>query len=162
MANRPSRIPSPIGWVLGWPLGFEHRSGAMKARYFLVALILLLLVAASLVRGLHRSAADAPPAGTVWFTVGRGAFARTLRLTGLIESTRFHNVAAPRLVGATGPGNNTLVITRLAPSGTHVEVGQVLVEFDRQNQLKAAVDKRTELRDLEEQIRKKRAEQEQG
>src|SRR5947207_7556532 len=135
----------------------------MKARYLPVALILLLvLAAATLVRGLHRSVADAPPAGTVWFTVGRGAFARTLRLTGLIESTRFHNVAAPRLVGATGPGNNTLVITRLAPSGTHVEVGQVLVEFDRQNQLKAAIDKRTELRDLEEQIRKKRAEQEQA
>jgi multidrug resistance efflux pump len=55
-----------------------------------------------------------------------------------------------------------LVITRLTPSGTHVEVGDVLVEFDRQNQSKAAIDKQTELRDLEEQIRKKRAEHEQA
>ena len=36
------------------------------------------------------------------------------------------------------------------------------MEFDRQNQLKAAIDKRSEHRDLEEQIRKKRAEQEQA
>ena len=39
--------------------------------------------------------------------------------------------------------------------------GELLVEFDRQNQLKAAIDKRSEFRDFEEQIRKKRAEQEQ-
>ena len=36
------------------------------------------------------------------------------------------------------------------------------MEFDRQNQLKAATDRRSEHRDLEEQIRKKRAEQEQA
>jgi len=75
-------------------------------------------------------------------------------------------VAAPRLVGATGPGpggggSNSLIITKLVPSGTHVVPGQLLVEFDRQNQLKFAIDKRSEHRDLEEQIRKKRGEQEQ-
>ncbi len=83
-------------------------------------------------------------------------------MTGLVESIHFHNVAAPRLVGATGPGSNTLIITKLMPSGTQVVPGQLLVEFDRQNQLKAAIDKRSEHRDLEEQIRKKRAEQEQA
>ena len=94
--------------------------------------------------------------------VARGAFVKTLRMTGLVESIHFHNVAAPRLVGATAPGSNTLIITKLMPSGTHVVPGQLLVEFDRQNQLKAAIDKRSEHRDLEEQIRKKRAEQEQA
>jgi hypothetical protein len=42
-----------------------------------------------------------------------------------------------------------------------VNPGDLLVEFDRQNQLKAAIDKRSEFRDFEEQIRKKRAEQDQ-
>ena len=55
--------------------------------------------------------------GTASLKVARGAFVRTLRMTGLVESINFHNVAAPRLVGATGPGSNTLIITKLMPSG---------------------------------------------
>lgn len=106
-------------------------------------------------------ARDTPQGHGTW-KVERGAFVKTLRMTGLVESIRFHNVAAPRLVGATGPGSNTLIITRLRPSGSHVAAGDLLVEFDRQNQLKAATDRRSEHRDLEEQIRKKRAEQEQA
>jgi HlyD family secretion protein len=136
----------------------------MKTRYLLLALILVVLTGAlAIVRGVRVSGSDDPARrGTASFTVKRGAFTKTLRMTGLVESIRFHNVAAPRLVGITGPGSNTLIITKLTPSGTRVETGQVLVEFDRQNQLKAAIDKRTEHRDLEEQIRKKRAEHEQA
>jgi HlyD family secretion protein len=93
--------------------------------------------------------------------VARGPFVRSLRLTGIIESVRYHNVAAPRLVGVTGPGSNTLIITKLARSGAQIAEGDLLVEFDRQSQLKAAFDKRAEYLDLEEQIRKKRGEQEQ-
>ena len=136
----------------------------MKTRYLLLALILVVLIGAlAIVRGVWASGSDDPVRrATASFTVKRGAFTKTLRMTGLVESIRFHNVAAPRLVGITGPGSNTLIITKLTPSGTRVETGQVLVEFDRQNQLKAAIDKRTEHRDLEEQIRKKRAEHEQA
>jgi len=140
----------------------------MKKSYLLLALILVVLVGAlAFVRGVR---AGGPPddanagarqvAGSL--KVARGAFVKTLRMTGLVESIHFHNVAAPRLVGVTGPGSNTLIITELTPSGTQVIAGQVLVEFDRQNQLKAAIDKRSEHRDLEEQIRKKRAEHEQA
>jgi HlyD family secretion protein len=136
----------------------------MKKQHLLVALILVVLVGGvAIVRGVRASGADGEvPQGTAGHKVARGVFARTLRMTGLVESIRFHNVAAPRLVGATGPGSNTLIITRLMPSGSHVVPGQLLVEFDRQNQLKAATDRRSEHRDLEEQIRKKRAEQEQA
>jgi len=133
----------------------------MKRPYLVVALILVLLVGAlALVRGVRAGGPpDAvAPQGTAALKVARGAFVKTLRMTGLVESIHFHNVAAPRLVGATGPGSNTLIITKLMPSGTVVVPGQLLVEFDRQNQLKAAIDKRSEHRDLEEQIRKKRAE----
>jgi HlyD family secretion protein len=136
----------------------------MNTRYLVLALIVVGLVGGlAIVRGVRANGTDdRGRPGIASFTVKRGAFTRTLRMTGLVESIRFHNVAAPRLVGTTGPGSNTLIITRLTPSGTRVETGQVLVEFDRQNQLKVAVDKRTEHRDLEEQIRKTRAEHEQA
>jgi len=141
----------------------------MKKPYLLLVIILVVLVGGlAIVRGVRAGGTDAggeddeATQGSASFKVARGAFVKTLRMTGLVESIHFHNVAAPRLVGATGPGSNTLIITRLAPSGTPVVAGQLLVEFDRQNQLKAAIDRRSEYRDLEEQIRKKAAEQEQA
>ena len=134
----------------------------MKRKYLLLALVVIAVGAggATLLQGLS---AD-PPAitrGTGSAQVGRTAFVRALRLTGIIESVRYHNVAAPRLVGVSGPGANTLIITKLVRGGGQVAAGDLLVEFDRQNQLKAAFDKRAEYLDFEEQIRKKRAEQEQ-
>jgi HlyD family secretion protein len=140
----------------------------MKTLYLLLGFILVVLIGAfAVVRGVRavgpgEEAADQARQGTATLKVARGAFVKTLRMTGLVESIHFHNVAAPRLVGATGPGSNTLIITKLMPSGSLVVPGQLLVEFDRQNQLKAAIDRRSEYRDLEEQIRKKRAEQEQA
>src|SRR5688500_5435242 len=138
----------------------------MKKPYLFLALVLAGLVGVfAIVRGVRAAGPEGEttqesPAGSV--KIARGPVVKTLRLTGLVESIRFHNVAAPRLVGATGPGSNTLIITRLRPSGSRVAPGDLLVEFDRQNQLKAAADRRSEFRDLEEQIRKKRAEQEQA
>jgi HlyD family secretion protein len=134
----------------------------MKKSYLLLGLVPVLLGMVAIVRSVRASSPgnDALQA-TTSYTVARGPFVKTLRVTGLVESIRFHNIAAPRLVGATGPGSNTLIITRLRPSGTRVEPGQLLVEFDRQNQLKAAMDRRSEYRDFDEQIRKKRAEHEQ-
>jgi RND family efflux transporter MFP subunit len=136
----------------------------MKKRLLLLAIPLVALVGGlAIVRGVRASGTDDEAfQGTASYKVARGAFTKTLRMTGLVESIQFHNVAAPRLVGATGPGSNILIVTRLMPSGSLVTPGQVLVEFDRQNQLKAATDRRSEHRDLEEQIRKKRAEQEQA
>ena len=134
----------------------------MKKPFLLIAVLLSLAGALAVVRGVPAASSDEEaPQGTGTFKVARGALVKGLRTTGLVESIHFHNVAAPRLVGTTGPGSNTLIITRLTPSGTVVVAGQPLVEFDRQNQLKAAIDRRSEHRDLEEQIRKKRAEHEQ-
>ncbi len=87
--------------------------------------------------------------------VKRGDFARTLRLHGVVEAVEFYSVAAPRLAGP----NFTLVITKLAPTGSNVKKGDLLVEFDRQTQQKNALDREAEYRDLEEQIAKKRADQ---
>lgn len=89
-------------------------------------------------------------------TVRRGEFIRTLRVTGTTEATQSYVVAAPTL---TGGGLGSLVITHLAPSGAKVHKGDLLVEFDRQNEIKNALDKKAEYEDLLAQIRKKQADQ---
>ena len=132
----------------------------MPRKYLLVGIVGVILTAAvfALMPGV-RAEDPAPPRASAGVQVARGPFVRALRLTGIIESVRYHNVAAPRLVGVTGP--QTLIITKLERGGAQVESGGLLVEFDRQTQQKAAFDKRAEYLDFEEQIRKKRAEQDQ-
>jgi multidrug efflux pump subunit AcrA (membrane-fusion protein) len=88
--------------------------------------------------------------------VERRDFVRTLRIHGVVEAVESHTVAAPRLAGS---NLNALTITRLATSGERVKAGDLLVEFDRQNEIKNALDKEAEYRDLEDQIKKKQAEQ---
>ena len=62
--------------------------------------------------------------------------------------------------GSGGGGRESLVIARLAPPGARVARGDVLVEFDSQNQEKVAFEKTAEYREFVEQIAKKRAEHE--
>jgi HlyD family secretion protein len=81
---------------------------------------------------------------------------RSIRLHGMVEPVRSYPVLVPRL---TGQGNNSVVITHLTRPGTHVRKGDLLVEFDRQAQMKTANDRQAEYRDLVEQIAKKRADQ---
>ena len=55
------------------------------------------------------------------------------------------------------PNSQSLVITKLIKAGAPVEKGDLLVEFDRQTQLATALDRRAELNDLDQQIKKKDA-----
>jgi HlyD family secretion protein len=80
-----------------------------------------------------------------------------LRLHGSIEPVRSHGVVVPRLTGSGNTG--TLVIVHLVKPGTRVKRGDLLIEFDRQAQLKAANDRQAEYRDFVEQINRKRGEQ---
>ena len=79
-----------------------------------------------------------------------------LRLQGSVEPVRSHPVIVPRL---TGPGTGTLVIVHLVKPGTRVKRGDLLIEFDRQAQIKTAHDREAEYRDFVEQINRKRGEQ---
>ena len=79
---------------------------------------------------------------------------RAVRLSGTVEAVEATTIATPRLAG---PNKNSLVITKLVKPGTTVEKGDLLVEFDRQTQIATALDRRAELNDLEQQIRKKEA-----
>jgi HlyD family secretion protein len=88
-------------------------------------------------------------------TAARRDFVRSVRLSGTVEAVEATTVSTPRLAGQ---NNQSLVITRLVKPGSMVHAGDLVVEFDRQDQLKNALDRRVELNDLEQQIKKKDAE----
>lgn len=79
-----------------------------------------------------------------------------LRLTGTVEAVRTRTVMVPRLAGQS---LSNLVITYLVPPGAKVKAGDLLVEFDRQEQRRIAFDRQAEVADLAEQIGRKAADQ---
>ncbi len=123
-----------------------------RPKYLYVILALIAVVAAV---GAWKLLSRGPATSTAGIaTVTRGDFARTLRVQGTVEAVSYYSVAAPRLAG---PGSGALVVTRLAASGARVKKGDLLVEFDRQTQIKNALDRAADLTDLEQQIRKMQA-----
>jgi multidrug resistance efflux pump len=102
------------------------------------------------------SSPSSAPADGATAVAARREFLRNVRVTGTVTAVHSTVVSAPRL---SGPNSGSLVITRLVRGGAAVDRGSLLVEFDRQQQLSNAFDRRAEYLDLEEQIRRKRAEQ---
>jgi hypothetical protein len=87
--------------------------------------------------------------------VTRRTFSRTLRLTGLVEAARSTTLTVPRLQG---PGPGVLVVTRLAPGGSTVKAGDIVVQFDPQAQERVAFERRGEYEDFAAQLARKEAE----
>ena len=73
----------------------------------------------------------------------------------MVEPVRSRPISAPRLAGTPGQ----LIVVRLAKAGTRIKRGELLVEFDRTSQIKAARDREYEYRDILSQIEKKKGEQ---
>jgi HlyD family secretion protein len=80
--------------------------------------------------------------------------AQTLRLKGTTEAVESRAILAPLL---SGQQVATLTIIHLTRGGTRVKKGDVLVEFDRQAQMKDYVDKRTEYQKLADQLAQEEA-----
>jgi multidrug efflux pump subunit AcrA (membrane-fusion protein) len=123
------------------------------------AVVLAIVLAVGGFMSIGRGEADPanpPQARSATAAVVRRDFVRVVRLNGTVEAVEATTVAAPRIAG---PGNNSLLITSLIKGGTKVAPGDLLVVFDRQVQLQAAFDRRAELHDLDQQIRRKEAEQ---
>ena len=98
----------------------------------------------------------AASSGTV--AVKRGDFRRTVRLTGGVRAVDSYTVLAPRLSGQM-MGSGNMVITGIVRNGVSVRKGDILVEFDRQNQEKNILDRQAEYDGLVQQIRRKQADQ---
>lgn len=132
----------------------------MKKPLYFVAALAVMGLAVAAAGGLSLRARSAEPqsatATPATVTVQRGDFLRTVRLAGTVEAVQATAIPAPRL---SGQNNSSLVIMRLIKAGTTVKPGDPLVEFDRQDQLRNALDRRAELTDFEQQIRKRTAEE---
>lgn len=84
----------------------------------------------------------------------RKDFVNVLRLSGSTEALRSRPVLAPQLAGAQ---LDSMVVTKLLRAGAPVHKGDLLVEFDRQAQIKDALDKKAAYEDLVDQVIQKRA-----
>ena len=109
------------------------------------------LVSLAFVAGCHAPATTSTPLSASAAGPGPGG----LRFSGTLEAVRSRTIVAPRMSGSYAP----MTITTLAKPGTRAKAGDLLLEFDSQDQMRAASDKRAELVDLDSQIQRKRADQ---
>src|SRR5437660_5330711 len=150
-ATSPSSGPSQVAEA-------PPRSKQPGRRWLFVVVAIAAIVAVVAVLA-HINAASRQDTGkqtTRSTIVEQRDFVHKVRVHGIVEAVESHTISAPRL---SGQGLNTLIITRLVKSGSAVRQGDVLVEFDRQAQLKNVLDKEAEYKGLVAQISKKEAEQ---
>ena len=124
----------------------------MRRPRFLIlfACVAAVVIGALLVR--TRGAEPVPGTKQSTWTIARTDFVRNVRLSGTVEAIEARTISAPRLQGQ---NNNSLVVMSLIKPGTAVKPGDLLVEFDRQDQIRNALDRKADLTDLEQQIRKR-------
>lgn len=79
----------------------------------------------------------------------RAGAGETIRLRGMTAAVEARAIQAPLISGAQ---MGMLTITKLIPSGTRVKKGELLVEFDRQAQLRDFIDKQALADDLNQQV----------
>jgi HlyD family secretion protein len=114
-------------------------------------------IAAIIYFAMPRSQPSPSSAGTAanqTFTAIRGNFVDALRLTGATQAVTSIPIVAPRLAGEPG---GALTFVRLLPNGAHVKRGDLLVEFDRQNEIKNYLDNRAKWMDLANQVAKRQS-----
>jgi HlyD family secretion protein len=111
----------------------------------LVAIALIVLISAVLLF-LHRHAQLNRRQGPV---ASATATSNALRLKGTTAAIETRSIIAPLIAGE---HEGTLTIVKMAPSGTTVKRGDLLVEFDRQAQLRDFIDKRAAQGDLDQKV----------
>ncbi len=97
----------------------------------------------------HPTPSSTRTASTTGLTTGH-----VLRLKGTTEAVRARAILAPIL---SGQSFSTLTVVHLTPGGTHVRKGDLLVEFDRQAQMRDYVDKQADYQKLVDQIAQEQA-----
>jgi len=79
---------------------------------------------------------------------------QVLRLKGTTEAVQSRGILAPLLAGQQV---STLTIIHMAPSGAKVKAGDLLVEFDRQAQIRDFVDRQADYQKLVDQVAEEQA-----
>src|SRR5437660_2036534 len=129
---------------------------AKPGKIMLAGAAFLLLVAIPYLFAHFRQGQRPNTRGESTVRVERKGFAQVIRLNGTTQASRSFVVLAPRLEGAQV---GSMVITKLAPAGTHVEKGDVLVEFDPQAEERDYLDKKSTYENLVGQVAQKQADE---
>ena len=128
------------------------------SRLWIAAAVVLVSVAtgAAIMRGRDPGIPDpdSPADGRPRRRSRAGTSCASVRLSGTVEAVESTTIATPRLAG---PNVAVPRHHQAGRAGAPVQKGDLIVEFDRQEQLEKALDRRAELNDLEQQIRKKDA-----
>lgn len=93
--------------------------------------------------------AGSHPPEAAGISAPRAASSQTILLKGMTAAVQARSIMAP-LIASQQVG--TLTITKLTASGTRVKKGDLLVEFDRQAQLRDFIDKQAQADDLNQQV----------
>jgi HlyD family secretion protein len=121
-------------------------------RGMLVMAVVALVVGTFLLAGIKkkaRSIGSVSPSSSNHTDAGRA-----LRLKGTTEAVETRAILAPLLAGQQV---GTLTITRLAQGGSRVKRGDLLVEFDRQAQMRDFIDKQADHNKLVDQVLEEQA-----
>lgn len=143
--------PSPVqqdkvpGDAAGGGSWFKRWSRRILAMAVVVLLVGVLLLTISKNKSTGGSSAHS------WIVPDSGG---ALRLKGSTEAVDARAILAPLLAGQEF---GTLTITGLARGGSHVKRGDLLVEFDRQSQLRDFVDKQAQYSNLVDQVLEEQA-----
>ncbi len=127
---RPRRLR---GWLIG----------------IAVAIVVLLPIVLALVTRTRSTGTANQSAQSAPTTAGQ-----VLRLKGTTEAVQARAILAPLLAGQSVP---TLTVIHLTPAGTRVKQGDLLVEFDRQAQMRDFVDKQADYAKLVDQVAEEQA-----
>ncbi len=119
------------------------------------AIVLIIIVAALIVGGIVAAVVRGrtPAAAKLSASVSAGS-SQFLRLKGTTEAVQSRAILAPLLEGQQIP---TLTIVHMLPSGSRVKRGDLLVEFDRQAQMRDFVDKKADYEKLADQVAEEQA-----
>jgi HlyD family secretion protein len=113
----------------------------------------------------YQQTAEQRPAATAavrTVKVVKGDFAPTLRISGTIAAKSFAAIVAPQMRGGgQGPGSfggRSLVLMKVAEPGSYVKKGDLVAEFDRQDQEERMYRLRGDVVEAEADLEKRRAE----
>jgi HlyD family secretion protein len=121
-------------------------------RRVLAAILVALLVCTFLVLEINRK--KGATGKEVHSPVAEAGSSGALRLRGTTEAVQTRAILAPLLAGQQV---KTLTITKLAQGGKRVKRGDLLVEFDRQEQLRDFIDKQADYGKLVDQVLEEQA-----
>jgi HlyD family secretion protein len=145
--ERPPGDPVPNrSWFQG-----PRRGAAVAA---VIALLVIALIVGTLVLVGTRAREKQSSGHSTQSSSLHADSSRTLRLKGTTEAVESRAILAPLLAGQSV---GTLTITKIAQVGTLVKRGDLLVEFDRQAQVRDYIDKQADYGKLVDQVLEEQA-----